>query len=555
MIAGTLTEFCVRPKNHLSSNITNAFLRNHSTTDVVDNGVNITTTIGRIEKPSEYVNGGFEMKETPRAPKGDGAENVDNSPYRKRVIDTNWLVGPSSRLSGSERLTSPRQSGDIHEKQNDETAHLSKWQRLLLSFSLPRNTGKLLGVKAGPGSIGCLHGIRVLSMGWVILGHVIIFSANSNNFKNRVSIFDLVQTFWFQTIINAPLSVDSFFFMSGLLTAYLFLKECGKKEKVTIKQGILYYVHRYWRLTPPMMIWIMIVACLVKYVGEGRPGWVDYPGAQVCRDSWWINMLYIQNLWIERSGCLGVTWFLANDMQFYMLAPLVMIPWVYKQKILGNIMAAMMLIIHVASNAWLVYEYNFDLIRTGEGYGGKLYIRPWSRVGPFAIGLIFGYILYRTKCKMNMNKFVVILGWLLAIGFMLTVTLVTYDENKDPVNEPNGWPVGGKVAYEVLSRPGWALMLGWIVVACATGHGGFINSILSWDGFLPLSRLTYCAFLVHLTVMNFEFMGPDSTQLYTLTNLIYRFFGMYVMSYAVAFLLAVGVEAPMLGLEKVALAH
>ncbi|KAK3779020.1 hypothetical protein RRG08_034278 [Elysia crispata] len=109
------------------------------------------------------------------------------------------------------------------------------------------------------------------------------------------------------------------------------------------------------------------------------------------------------------------------------------------------------------------------------------------------------------------------------------------------------------MVHETFSRPVWALVLSWIVLACATGHGGFINSILSWEGFLPLSRMTYCAYLVHLTIMGYEFMGADSTFLYTMTNLIYRFFGMYVMSYAVAFLLAVGVEAPMLGVEKVVL--
>lgn len=45
------------------------------------------------------------------------------------------------------------------------------------------------------------------------------------------------------------------------------------------------------------MIWIMIVANLIKYVGEGRPAWVDYAGAQVCRDNWWVNMLYINNVY------------------------------------------------------------------------------------------------------------------------------------------------------------------------------------------------------------------------------------------------------------------
>jgi len=30
---------------------------------------------------------------------------------------------------------------------------------------------------------------------------------------------------------------------------------------------------------------------------------------------------------------------------------------------------------------------------------------------------------------------------------------------------------------------------------------GFINTFLSWKGFIPLSRLTYCAYLVHPVVI------------------------------------------------------
>ncbi|RUS70552.1 hypothetical protein EGW08_021681, partial [Elysia chlorotica] len=463
MVAGTLTEFCVGSNPYRRTNLINAFIPSHSSTDLSQGEESRVTPNGGSGKPHTYTNKGFEMRETATKPGKEDASHVGiNYPHNLSFVDAKWLNGSSSPM--------PDGSGD--KKPSDDTAHLSKWQRMLLAFSVPRNCGKLLGVRSGPGTIGCLHGIRVLSMAWVILGHVIIFTVTSNNFKNRLDIYDLEQTLLFQTIINAPLSVDSFFFMSGLLTAYLFLKECGKKEKVTARQGVLYYVHRYLRLTPPMMIWIMVVACLVKYVGEGRPGWVDYPSAQLCRDGWWVNLLYIQNLWIEKLGCLGVTWFLANDMQFYMLAPLILIPWVYRQRTMGYIMAAMLITIHLASNAWLVYDYNFDILRPGEGYSFKLYFRPWTRVGPFVIGLIFGYILYRTKCKMHMNKFLVFIGWVVAVGFMLTVTLVTYDENKDFNTDPSGWPVGGKLVYEMLCRPGWALMLGWVVLACATGHGG-----------------------------------------------------------------------------------
>ena len=33
-----------------------------------------------------------------------------------------------------------------------------------------------------------------------------------------------------------------------------------------------------------------------------------------------------------------------------------------------------------------------------------VYIKPWCRFGPYAIGIGMGYILYRTKCTVKMNK-------------------------------------------------------------------------------------------------------------------------------------------------------
>ena len=145
------------------------------------------------------------------------------------------------------------------------------WQKLLLCFSLPRNTGRILSVQPGRGNIGCLHGIRVMSLAWVVLGHVMVFLALQGVIMNKLDVFKLESTFSFQMVVNAVLAVDTFFFMSGFLTAYLFMKECGKKKMISIKTMVLYYFHRYWRLTPPMMIWIMVVATLIKYVGQGRP--------------------------------------------------------------------------------------------------------------------------------------------------------------------------------------------------------------------------------------------------------------------------------------------
>lgn len=50
-----------------------------------------------------------------------------------------------------------------------------------------------------------------------------------------------------ESIINATVSVDSFFLMSGLLVSYLLLKELDRNAG-RINVGML-YLHRYLRYT------------------------------------------------------------------------------------------------------------------------------------------------------------------------------------------------------------------------------------------------------------------------------------------------------------------
>ena len=51
------------------------------------------------------------------------------------------------------------------------------------------------------------------------------------------------------------------------------------------------------------------------------------PENKACRDYWWANILYINNLvpWKADEVCLGHTWYLSNDMQFYIIAPIFVI--------------------------------------------------------------------------------------------------------------------------------------------------------------------------------------------------------------------------------------
>ena len=144
-------------------------------------------------------------------------------------------------------------------------------QKILLAFSVWTNGRKLLDTSTSSDTLGCLHGIRFLSMTWVLLGHQYVFGLTVP-WTNAFYIFDVFKSLAFAAIDNASVSVDTFFFLSGLLVAYIFMRNMERSNgKFNI---IMYYVHRYIRLTPVFAMVIAFICTLYVHLGDG-PFWSE----------------------------------------------------------------------------------------------------------------------------------------------------------------------------------------------------------------------------------------------------------------------------------------
>lgn len=88
--------------------------------------------------------------------------------------------------------------------------------------------------------------------------------------------------------------MDTFFVMSGLLVTYNIMKMLDKsKGKFNV---VMFYVHRYLRLTPVYAILVGVGATLLTYMGKG-PMWAYLETSEEnCRKNWWTNILYVNNL-------------------------------------------------------------------------------------------------------------------------------------------------------------------------------------------------------------------------------------------------------------------
>jgi hypothetical protein len=112
-----------------------------------------------------------------------------------------------------------------------------------------------------------------------------------------------------------------------------------------------------------------------------------------------------------------------------------------------------------------------------------VYVKPWCRIAPYAIGLSIGYILYEVYQRANTiswdslipratiysryHHFKQILAWTFALVILGLCVFGTYgDYHGHPLTRHD------RIAFLTLSRLAWAIGLCIIIIACFAGHGG-----------------------------------------------------------------------------------
>jgi len=354
--------------------------------------------------------------------------------------------------------------------------------------------------------------------------------------------------------MQSPFSVDSFFLLSGFLLAYLFLKEADKKNgKIS---WIYFYVHRLWRLTPAYMVVVFFYMLVFKYLGSG-PFWED-DHCDAARGTWWKYLLYINNFIPIHQMCVGWSWYLANDMQFYVISPLFLYP-LWRWPVIGFSLLASLLIGTWTTTAIMSYYYDLIPMFVGvthtkdfEAYATKMwdsfdliYDKPYCRIAPYIIGVALGFILYRVNRRKNfLTWWQQLLGWVIAAFCSLSVVFGLYHVEMSRTTS---------LFYNSLCRTSFSIGLAWLIFVCETGHGGFIAKLLSWKFLLPLSRLTYCAYLIHPIFIHAYYLSYQTAFYFTEFIAVTTFLGFLLMSYAAAFMFSVLFESPLMNLEKLVL--
>ncbi|KAG8289170.1 hypothetical protein J6590_003508 [Homalodisca vitripennis] len=431
----------------------------------------------------------------------------------------------------------------------------SKCERAIIAFSLYTNAKRLLNTSSSEDTIQVLHCLKFISIAWVVIGHRVKFTAQSP-LSNLLKLASYIDNWSSMIILNATLSVDVFFVISGILNTYVYMNKTIPTRKSTLSV-LASYVHRYVRLTPAYALMILVTATWLYRVGDG-PVWDRLVGhaRDDCVSYWWSSLLYINNYYNPNNNCLMQSWYLAADMQLFWLSPLVLYPLGRRPRV-GLVILFVLIILSIFVPFLVAYDdyiktpipITFDTAKVDREMA-ELYLPTHTKTIAYVIGIIAGYVLYLVKNKkiqIKLQRVTNAFLWTLAVASMAWALFGGH--SLFLLDSPySRWQSSLYIGFYRLF---WSAGIAWLILACTTGYGGFLNKIFSLPVWVPLGRLTYCIYLTHVAVILYSIGGMRKPQHFSYYNMILKFLGELIISTILAAILSLMIEAPLMVLEKV----
>lgn len=484
--------------------------------------------------------------------------NIDNN-QRGVELESSWkmiLIESLSITRNWKKLMSVRNDEDgrqLEDLKNEENLidPSGSAQEVTLSF----NQSKLFGVMAG---------IKSLALIWIMSGHVLLFATiQITGLKNLDYI---TETKLAILVFGANYMVDTFLVIMGLTTTFI-LFNMGI-DRFELKHWCFITMHRYWRLTP-----LYILCCwYTKHLGSrlsSGPTW-DYgtsensPRYGCLRESWLIPLTHSSDFVVPQLHCGPFAWFLGNGFKFWLISPFLITQIYHSIKrgysiILAVMMANIAIVYYFATYLELDRLSIMDMTPESTNHilhdMSQIYTRPYSRVGPYLIGLVLGHLFYMekvAKIRIKMGKSVLKFAWTFYI--FTSISLI----------------FGGKVIVSLqlqenilmilfslmssIMRPLWALSTAWLLFALSHGQAPWLCGFLNAQIFKILVKLSFCAWLVSFEVIaSVYFNQPHISRPIHYLDLLSKPMIVNLLTIIISFLIVLLVELPLVGLEKLVL--
>jgi peptidoglycan/LPS O-acetylase OafA/YrhL len=365
-------------------------------------------------------------------------------------------------------------------------------ERLLSAFSPRRNLRALFVPPAAKTAgatgahLGPLDGLRALSILWVVLFHAGWYSLW---YIPRATYASLLVSRLMLPVWRGDFGVDVFFVLSGFLIAGILIDERARYGRVHIP---LFQLRRFLRTWPALAVAVLADVLLFR----------DN------RSMAWFNLVYLSNFVPVARVCMGWTWSLSIEEQFYVFCP-----WLLRAvggmttrgvlTVLGTIALALCVVagVLVVRGGYHALDVEIALNRSPVRWQlafDELYTKPWMRAGPLLVGVASAFV-YRDPGAMTALARSRAVS---AVGLVVALVIGALATHWPLVAEA---PRAVEVAYLASYRLVFGLAVGYVMLFSVSAHplGHLAGKILSHRLFYPIGQLSFSAYLVNPMVTTY----------------------------------------------------
>jgi peptidoglycan/LPS O-acetylase OafA/YrhL len=530
--------------------------------------------------------------------------------------ETSVLLGPNSRKSSVEYSSNPMNGWTDGETQvyrppsQVPDAYEQAVDPFWSAFDVSSHLWRLISPdKSSHRETACLDGLRVGSIFWIMLGHVMAIQSSSgagySNPANFLPPTGLTTTVVGQLLFSSRLAVDTFLTISGFLVVHVLYNKVPFDGPQSVgataslwRDVFLRYITnlpslmiaRVVRILPLYAMCLGFYTQVAPHLGSG-PFWHQWIGLlKPCHDSIWTNFLFVNNFLPfdtqTTNTCFYHSWYLAVDMQLFVVAPLLVF-WYQASPRQGGFVTATLFVASVLVTVYLSYTRHWS-VNTFDGvavdrYDMEAYAKPHVRAQAYLAGMYVAMLLLSEKVKTSSrhesrrhplnddhscsSSWRSPFTWkhrsLMAIS-LLSMAAVTFGTatgayarrpctyKEIPLLDECGslWSPFTTFLYTGFSRTAWALGTAAIIHlsvgrgSWGSGDGNFVSAVLSWRCWTPLSQLSFGVYLIHPIVIFVWQLGDREKQVFRLLTFGMDYLSVCVVSYVAALLAAVVIEFP-----------
>ncbi|XP_053687401.1 nose resistant to fluoxetine protein 6-like isoform X2 [Sabethes cyaneus] len=436
----------------------------------------------------------------------------------------------------------------------------SRSTMLLVSFSIKRNWYRLISRSKDQlnEDLRFFQTFRFFTFFLVVVGHCVnkfTVTPISNPYDLEREYYDPLS----MAMINGSQIVQTFFEMSGFLLSIHFFTNCSRMKTVpwTVVLGVVFY--RFVRLTPAYAYVILLHATWFPKLQDG-PLWKRGTEAEkyFCRKNWWTNLLYVNNYVNSDEPCLQQAWYLACDYQLFTLGLIMVVAITKYPKQRTAIISTAISLTYIVP-ALVIYFGDFDgafinrlqdqrFLYWFDRMYQLVYIPFHTNMGCYFGGVILGIIYYKQrKLRHSGNK-----SWYMKLLWYGTAPVGVLCLMSNSIfylynfEKPSIW----MAIYYPIMKNMWVFLGAMMLYGIIYEYSKVIKGFLNFSIFVPLGRLTYCAYVCHVFMMKNVFFGTREVGYYSKMALFSKVITIVVTAYFLGLILALTLELPATAIQK-----